>query len=191
MNLRERLILYINHLGIAKSEFERTAGLANGFVDKSGDNTRYSSLDKISKSFRDLNIVWLRTGQGDMLLSDSNNSVKSNSNECSGNKSEMSSNESNNDSGFSSVDKLINAVDKLSSSEKINAENVALMTENIKELIAQGRQQTENITKLVNYLCSQGVKKDDDITENKKGESFTDIKGKAELTNEESPVNNL
>jgi len=146
MGLKERLILYIDYLGIAKSEFERTAGLANGFVDKSGDNTRYSSLDKISKSFPNLNLSWLRTGQGEMQLN--NPSIKEdNSNYNIQDKNENDLISENN----KSLDILAKAIDKLADSEKNNSENV-------KELIEQGKQQTQNMTKLIDYLLQNGIK---------------------------------
>lgn len=75
MGLRERLLEFINHIGIDKALFERCAGLSNGFVDKSGDNTRSSSLDKISIAYPELNISWLRTGVGKMLKEESVNAA--------------------------------------------------------------------------------------------------------------------
>lgn len=69
MGLKERLLEFIEYRALDKALFERTAGLSNGFVDKSGENTRKSSLDKISIAFPDLNLAWLRTGEGEMLLS--------------------------------------------------------------------------------------------------------------------------
>lgn len=67
MGLRERLLQFIDYKGLDKASFERAADLSNGFVDKSGDNTRKKSLDKISIAFPELNIAWLRTGEGNML----------------------------------------------------------------------------------------------------------------------------
>ena len=69
-DLKSRLIKYIEYKGITKAEFERSAKLSNGFVDKSGDNTRRSSLDKISIFYNDLNIDWILTGKGEMLITD-------------------------------------------------------------------------------------------------------------------------
>ena len=69
-SLKERLIEFIDYLGIEKSVFERRCGLSNGFVDKAGDNTRTSSLDKISNTFPELNVTWLRTGTGEMLTNE-------------------------------------------------------------------------------------------------------------------------
>lgn len=67
MGLKKRLLEYLEYRGIKKGTFEKEAGLSNGFVDKAGDNTRTENLDKISKRFPDLNITWLRTGEGEMI----------------------------------------------------------------------------------------------------------------------------
>lgn len=65
--LKYRLLQIIEKLGITKSQFEKKVGFSNGFVDKSGDNTRKSSLDKISIAYPNININWLMTGEGEML----------------------------------------------------------------------------------------------------------------------------
>lgn len=66
MGLRERILQYISHEGITVQMFENKAMLSNGAVSKMGDNTRRSTLDKISNSFPNLNINWLITGEGKM-----------------------------------------------------------------------------------------------------------------------------
>ena len=68
MNLKDRLLAYLNYKGIKKAQFEKSAGFSNGFVDKMGDNTRKANLDKISKMYPDLNIDWLLTGNGTMVI---------------------------------------------------------------------------------------------------------------------------
>lgn len=65
--MNKRINEFILTLGITVSEFERMCNLSNGAVSKMGDNTRTSTIDKISKIFPSLNIVWLRTGEGEML----------------------------------------------------------------------------------------------------------------------------
>lgn len=65
--MNRRLLEFINYLGISVSEFERKCQLSNGSVSKMGDNTRTSTIDKISKIFPELNTVWLRLGEGEML----------------------------------------------------------------------------------------------------------------------------
>lgn len=65
--MNERINVFIQSLGITVSEFERICNLSNGAVSKMGDNTRTSTIDKISKMYPSLNITWLRTGEGDMI----------------------------------------------------------------------------------------------------------------------------
>ena len=72
MNLKDRFIAYLEYKGIKKAVFEKDAGFGNGFVDKMGNNTRTSTLDRISNYCPDLNISWLRTGEGNMLKDNSN-----------------------------------------------------------------------------------------------------------------------
>lgn len=67
MGVKERLIEFIDYLNISKSAFERKCKLSNGFVDKSNDKIRDSSLQMIASAYPELNISWLRTGAGNML----------------------------------------------------------------------------------------------------------------------------
>ena len=63
--VKERLLSFIKDLGIEKSVFERTAGLSNGFVDKVTDNIRSKSLAAIANAYPQLNIDWVKTGNGE------------------------------------------------------------------------------------------------------------------------------
>lgn len=65
--MNERIIKFINYLGVSVSEFERICDLGNGAVSKMSDNTRISTLEKISKKYPSLNTDWLRTGRGKMI----------------------------------------------------------------------------------------------------------------------------
>lgn len=67
MDLKSRIIEFIEYKRLDKATFERIVGLSNDAVSKMGDNTRKSTVDKISNAFPELNIVWLRTGEGEML----------------------------------------------------------------------------------------------------------------------------
>lgn len=68
MDLKERLLLFIDSLNIEKARFEKEVGLSNGFVDKVSGNIRKSSLNRISNRYPHLNIDWLLTGKGEMLM---------------------------------------------------------------------------------------------------------------------------
>lgn len=67
MGLKERLLEFISYKDMEKAVFERECGLSNDAVSKMGNNTRTSTLDKISNKFPELNISWIRTGEGEML----------------------------------------------------------------------------------------------------------------------------
>lgn len=58
---------YIVSKAMTVQEFEKRVGLSNGAVSKMGDNTRTNTLERISNTFADLNLNWLRTGEGSML----------------------------------------------------------------------------------------------------------------------------
>ncbi|MBD5242073.1 MAG: hypothetical protein HDS59_08355 [Barnesiella sp.] len=77
MSLKSRMILFIEELGLNPKSFEERVGLSNGAVSKMGDNTRMSTIDKITDIFPALNKTWLLTGEGEMLKSDNDESESS------------------------------------------------------------------------------------------------------------------
>lgn len=76
MNLKNRLIQFIEYKGFTIQSFEGRVGLSNGAVSKMGDGTRRSTLDKISTAFPELNTAWLLTGEGEMLNKSNENKEK-------------------------------------------------------------------------------------------------------------------
>lgn len=66
-SIKERLIRFINHLGISVRQFEVNCGLSNSLVNNIGDTIRNTTVEKISKYYPELNILWLQTGYGEML----------------------------------------------------------------------------------------------------------------------------
>lgn len=71
MGLQERLIEFISYKGITVQLFEKEVNISNGAVSKMGDGTRSSTLEKISNVYPELDINWLKTGIGNMLVNDS------------------------------------------------------------------------------------------------------------------------
>ncbi len=65
--MKKRVLQFIEYTGLNKASFEKMVGLSNGAVDKMGANTRHSTIDKISKTFPEINKDWLMTGKGYML----------------------------------------------------------------------------------------------------------------------------
>lgn len=70
MGIKDRLYQFIEAKNLKVSAFERQCGLSNGFVAKVNNNITDGSLLLIQKGFPDLNIDWLKTGFGKMLLED-------------------------------------------------------------------------------------------------------------------------
>lgn len=66
--VRERLKEYIKYSGITTTEFERTIGASNGYVTSISKGIGAKFSREISKRYPDLNLDWLLSGEGDMLL---------------------------------------------------------------------------------------------------------------------------
>ena len=66
--VRDRLLQFINELGISTRMFEQNCGLSNGFVRNTGDSIRRNNLEKISTIYPDLNTTWLLTGDGNKFF---------------------------------------------------------------------------------------------------------------------------
>lgn len=70
MTIRERIIFFCSSVGITKAEFERRAGLSNGYIN-SVKRSVGSKLDPILEAFPELNKNWLLFEEGEMLKSTS------------------------------------------------------------------------------------------------------------------------
>lgn len=65
--LKDRLLFLIEKEEMNPNQFYVKTGLSDGFVDKASDNTKRSSLNRISNRYPQLNIEWLMTGKGEMI----------------------------------------------------------------------------------------------------------------------------
>lgn len=74
--VKDRLLIYIKYLGIGQSKFEKLCGLSNGYINNSKGNFGSAKIEDILKACDDLNRSWLLTGEGDMLKSKDDQSVK-------------------------------------------------------------------------------------------------------------------
>lgn len=78
MNITDRITQYLSHKGISKYRFYKETGLSNGFLDK---NTSIGAdkCEIIYSHYKDINIEWLITGNGEMFRRDKNGSPESSS----------------------------------------------------------------------------------------------------------------
>lgn len=67
MGLQDRIRQFVEYKGLQPKSFESIVGLSNGAFAKLSDNTRQSTIDRISTAFPELNQSWLRSGDGEML----------------------------------------------------------------------------------------------------------------------------
>lgn len=75
MGIRERLKQFIEFKEISKYKFYKDLGLSNGFLDKEG-NIGSDKCEKIIYQYPELNILWLLTGEGEMITSTQNKEMK-------------------------------------------------------------------------------------------------------------------
>ncbi|MET0393060.1 MAG: hypothetical protein ABW019_07950 [Chitinophagaceae bacterium] len=71
MRLIDRLSKYLSSKGVTAYEFERSCNIANGYLGKQlkGKGSVGSDiLEKVSREYPDLNLVWLITGEGRMIV---------------------------------------------------------------------------------------------------------------------------
>ena len=73
MRIIDRLIKYLDHKRITAYSFERTCQVANGYLKKQqkGKGSIGSDiLERIHRNYLDLSLLWLISGEGEMLEPD-------------------------------------------------------------------------------------------------------------------------
>lgn len=73
--VKERLTEYLKAKRISKSEFGKVVGVSNAYVSAIRKTISTEKIQSIAASYPDLNIEWLLTGEGEMLKTQSANSV--------------------------------------------------------------------------------------------------------------------
>lgn len=63
---KDRLLLFIKHLGIGQTKFEKECGISNAYVSNVS-SVSYDKLLSITKRYPELNAEWVKDGVGEML----------------------------------------------------------------------------------------------------------------------------
>jgi len=66
-----RIILLIQHFELSARQFDLSIGSANGYtlrMQKNNASVGSDVIERIAKLYPQINLVWLITGQGDMLI---------------------------------------------------------------------------------------------------------------------------
>ena len=66
-SIKDRLLIFIAHLGIGQARFEKACNLSNGYINNSKGNFGAAKIDDILKTYPQLNRDWLMSGEGEML----------------------------------------------------------------------------------------------------------------------------
>lgn len=68
-NIAYRLSLFITHLGVTDEEFLLSVGLSGSIISKARSSGVFTdkSIQKVHLKYPQLNLDWLRYGEGDML----------------------------------------------------------------------------------------------------------------------------
>lgn len=67
MCVKERLKEFIKHSKINTSQFEKSIGVSNGYVNSISKNIGIDRIDYMLEKYPNLNLEWLLTGRGEML----------------------------------------------------------------------------------------------------------------------------
>lgn len=73
--IRDRLLLFLKHLGIGRTKFESNCGLSRGHVSLVKTSMNTDVLNRIKNVYPELNLNWLVTGEGEMLLQYDSNDI--------------------------------------------------------------------------------------------------------------------
>lgn len=70
MTLKDRVKLFCERKNIAVTKFERDANLSNGYFRDTTSRMGDEKIERIHRAFPDLNMDWLITGNGEMLVAE-------------------------------------------------------------------------------------------------------------------------
>lgn len=70
MTLKDRVKLYCERKNMAITKFERDAKLSNGYFKESTSRIGDDKIERIRRAFPDINMDWLITGNGEMLVAE-------------------------------------------------------------------------------------------------------------------------
>ena len=66
--VKERLLQFIKTMGLSVAQFERRAGLSNGYIRNFRGSFGGNKFDMILEAFPMLNREWVTMGRGEMML---------------------------------------------------------------------------------------------------------------------------
>ncbi len=72
MRIIDRILEFVYHHRLSPYAFERKCGLANGYLKKQAKSKKGTigseTIEKITAQYKDLSLIWLLTGKGNMIV---------------------------------------------------------------------------------------------------------------------------
>ena len=135
--LRERVREYCEYMNIRVSQFEKKAGLSNGYFNQVSKKPSDAKLEAITNAHPNLNIDWLCTGRGEMIrVANPQSSKGDNTIQVSGNNVDMRNiNQSKNSSDEKRVKELEQRVAELTKDKERLQDMVDKMQAQISKLL--------------------------------------------------------
>lgn len=151
MDLKERLKEFIRNQGVTIKGFERSLGMSNGYVNSISKGLGDTYMNRLIENYPNLNIRWLLTGEGEMLVSGNTATAGVGSNQVVGNNTGHISQTTATD--------LTSTISSLTEIIKQAQENTATAQAQTNALITQLRESQDQITALINLLNAQNRQK--------------------------------
>jgi len=76
MSVKERIKIFLKYKELSQNAFEKRCGLSNGYVNNIRKSISDNILQRVVLTFPELNPVWLRMGEGNMLISEIEHGIK-------------------------------------------------------------------------------------------------------------------
>mgnify|MGYP002514207481 CR=1 FL=1 len=137
---KERLFAFIKAIGFSVREFERTLGVSNGTVRHLSDTLSANIKDKISTNFLQLNINWLLTGNGEMLVVPTDTP-----------RDERPTTEDSSDTAAAYIEKIEQLQAELEQQKEFNALQKEYVM-NLKERIAEYQERVAELKEIIHEL---------------------------------------
>lgn len=74
--IKDRILQFIDYKQITKNKFETECGLPVRYVSNIGKSIQSDVIEKIVLTFPDINLRWLVTGLGEMVMEESKDETK-------------------------------------------------------------------------------------------------------------------
>lgn len=70
MDVKDRLLKFVDYTGLNVSQFEKSVGVSNGSINNIRSSIGSKNLTKIKDKYPELNKVWLLHGEGEMIINE-------------------------------------------------------------------------------------------------------------------------